>query len=233
MDPNSFWNKIYADAAAKKEREKASNTQWQDADYVRQQAQQGIANAQNRTAPQAAAPVMADQSTGRINSFITNLQGIASGQQMGAGELAARRQGQQAYANAIGAATMNRGANAVNGGRAAARAAVGIGQQTSGMSQQAALSDQQAANAALGQGIAMGQSGELARGQINQATQFENLRAKLQQMGLNDQAQQAYLSQLGGLNQSELAARINQANQPSGWDKLLGVGGQLGAAVLS
>ncbi len=230
MDPLQKWA---SDLRAKKAAETASNTQWQDADYVRQQSQQGIANAQNRAAPQAAAPQVANQYGDRLNGYVNRLGAIASGQQIGAGELAARRQGQQALANALGAASMNRGANAVGGARMAARAAAGIGQQTSGMSQQAALNDQQAANAALGQGLSLGQSGDLARGQIDQQTQLANLQAKLQQMGLNDQAQQAYLSQLGGLNQSELAARINQANQPSGWDKLLGVGGQLGAAVLS
>lgn len=237
MDPysNPLLRKYQQDAvnaAAARRQGDPSTTQWQDGGYIRNQAQQGIAGAQSRETPQAQTAPIANQFGGRLDTLTQRLAGIAGGQQQGAGELAAQRQGQMALANAIGAANMARGANAGNAGRAAARSAAGIGLQTSGLSQQAAMQDQQAAGNALLGAIGQGQSNELARAGLDQQTRLANLQARLQAMGLNDQAIQGYLSALGGMNQSEMAARLNQANQPSTFDKLLGVAGPIGAAAL-
>ena len=207
-----------------------------DGDYIRDVVHQGVGLG-NRDAPQATGVQVNQDFRDRNLGLVNRLTGIASGQQMGAGELAARRQGQQAYANAIGAATMNRGAGAVNGARMAARAAAGIGQQTSGMSQQAALNDQQAANGMLGQQINAGQSGDLSAAGLDQQTRLANMQSKLSTMGLNDNAQLGFLGQLGQMNQSELAARMAQ-EQADAQNKgvlggLMSMAGGLGSAYLA
>lgn len=194
-----------------------------DADFIRGITQQGITNAQGREAPQSSGNAY----TGRLDNVINRLGAISSGQQQGAGELAAQRQGQMALANAIGAANMARGSSAIGSGRAAARAAAGINLQTNGMAQQAAMQDQQAALGQMGGLIGQG-------GQLDQQQRLANLQARLQTMGLNDQAQLGYLGALGNMNQSELAARMSQ-EQTNAQNKgllggLLNVGGTIGAA---
>src|SRR5687768_18388023 len=85
-------------------------------------AQQGIANARNRQAPQAGGTAVGQVSqfggpaaASQQQALADQLARVGSGQQMGAGELAARRAGQQALGNAMGSATMARGANAASG----------------------------------------------------------------------------------------------------------------------
>lgn len=208
-------------------------SRFQDRDYLLQQAQRGIQSAQNRQAPQANRTTVGQVSQfggpadvrGMEMGMVRDLGAIASGQQMGAGELGVRRAGQQAMGNAIGSATMARGANAAGGARAAARAAAGIGMGVAGQSQQAALGDQQAARAQ--QAALLGQTGArdtqiglanmdaanqrvFQQAGLDQATSLANMQARLQAIGMNDAAILGYMGQLTGMNQAELAARMGQ-----------------------
>jgi len=227
----------------------AGSTELQNADWIRNQSMQGMLDAQGRQAPQAgytqignvARGTAATLGTGPQNQFrqrelglADRLLGIGSGQQMGAGELAARRQGQRAAAQQIGIARMQRGGNA---GMAAAGAAQNIGNlgiATAGQAQQAALQDQQMANQTaaglLGQarGADIGMATTQAQMQqqmrlanmdaqnqrlfqqagLNQATSLANMQARLQQTGMNDQAALAYMAQLYGVDAAEMQARL-------------------------
>jgi hypothetical protein len=152
----------------------------------------------NRVAPQASmdspyAPMQYQQAQ--------QLQRIASGQQQGAGELAAQRQEQNALAGQQAMARMNRGSGAGMGMLGAARNSAGIGLAGAGMGQQAAFQDQQAAQSQLTN--AMGQ----ARGQ-DQQVQLANLDAQLRQMGMDDQQRLGYLQQLTGMDQAQLNAQM-------------------------
>jgi hypothetical protein len=150
------------------------------------------------------------------------LQGIASGQQQGAGELATQRQ----YANALAAqqaqARMARGTNAALAYRNAANQSAALGSSAAGMSQQAALQDQMNAHGLLGQ---IGASGRGA--DINVA----NANAGYQQATQNANAgnYMALLQALGGMDTGQLGAQAaaqQYAQQRN--DALLGAG--IGAA---
>jgi hypothetical protein len=152
------------------------------------------------------------------------LQRIASGQQQGAGELAAQRQVQQAIAAQQGMAHMARGGqNAALAMRGAANNAAGIGLQGAGQSQQAALQDQQMAQGqltgALGQG--RGQDIGLASTNANLAQQQygQNLGALTSLNGQQMQAQNA--SMQAALGQQGIAGGLIQT------------AGTVGAAALS
>lgn len=151
------------------------------------------------------------------------LNAIASGNQMGAGEMATRRAAQQAYAQQVGQANMQRGGNAPGAGLAAARNQVTIAGNAAGQAQQAALSDQQNANAQLtgalnsgrntDVGLATSQAGlnqqtNLQKGQMQQAANLANLDAQLRSTGMNDQARIAYLQQLSGMDANQLNAAM-------------------------
>lgn len=73
------------------------------------------------------------------------LQRVASGQEAGAGELAAKRAGQAAIANQMAMAASARGYGAMNASRQAARNSAQIGGSTAGEATRAALQDQAAA----------------------------------------------------------------------------------------
>jgi hypothetical protein len=153
------------------------------------------------------------------------LQGIASGQQMGAGELAAQRQGQNALAQQQAMARMTRGAGAGQAQLMAARNAGNIGLATAGQSQQAALQDQMNAQGLLTN--AMGQG----RGQ-----DLQSISQQLQLMGMNDQTRLAYLQQLTGMDATQLQAQLGAMQATTQQQGLLGpllsAGGQVGAAAL-
>lgn len=193
----------------------------------------GIQNIDHRLAPGAIAPTLApaaqiDQSQqGQFRNLqmdqANRLNAIASGQQMGAGEMASRRAAQQAYAQQIGQANMQRGGNAPGAGLAAARNQMTIAGNAAGQAQQAALSDQQVANAQLtgalnsgrtaDVGLATSQAGlnqqtNLQQGQMQQQVALANLDSQLRSTGMNDQARIAYLQQMTGMDANQLQAAM-------------------------
>jgi Chaperone of endosialidase len=185
-------------------------------------------------------------------ALANRLTGIATGQQQGAGEIAVQRQGNRALAQQQAFARMGRGADAAGAARAAARNAGEIGLNVAGQAQQAAIGDQAAANAQLGSVLGQGRGADIAiAGQNAQLTQGMNLanldaqnqrvfqqagldqarsladmQSKLATMGMNDQAQLAYLSQLFGVSATEMQGRLQQeglkiGNYDPGWGREL------------
>lgn len=173
---------------------------------------------------------------------VGQLQGIASGQQQGAGELAAQRQIQQALAAQQAQARMARGGNAALAYRNAANQSAALGATGAGMGQRAALQDQAQAQAALtgalGQGrgmdvnvagqnagfaqqaglqnAQMGQQTNLANAGLQQQAGLQNAQLAQQQQQQNAQNYLALLQQLYGLNATELGfaqAPVLAANQ--------------------
>lgn len=148
------------------------------------------------------------------------LQGIASGQQQGAGELAVQRQVANAQAAQQAQAMMARGGqNAALAYRGAANNQAGIGLQGAGQSQQAAMTDQMNAQGML--------SGALnnARGQdIGMAGQNAQLQAGQNQLQLG------YTNSLGQMDANQLQAQTNMygsAQQNKGLlGSLMSAGGQ-------
>jgi hypothetical protein len=153
---------------------------------------------------------------------IGQLQGIASGQQQGAGELAAQRQTQNALAAQQAQARMARGGQGAFAYRNAGNNAAAIGLSGAGMAQQAGMQDQMAAQGMLTN--AMGQ----ARGQDLSA-----LDQQLRAMGMQDQTRLAYLGQLTGMDAAQLQAygQANAQTAPGHIGPLIGAAGQVGAAI--
>lgn len=231
-----------------------ANAQYGDRQYVMNVAQNGMSAVNSRQAPQAqrtvlgGAPNMAPQGQARDASMqlAQTLQGIAGGQQKGAGELAVGRQTNQALANQQGAAMMARGPMAGAGALTAARNSADISGAAAGQAAQAAAGDQANANALLSQvlgqtraqdlGVAgMEQQQVFQQAGLDQATSLANAQARLQTMGMNDQAALAYLSTITGMNQAELAARMQQEqtqlSQPGILPGILQAGGQIAAVA--
>lgn len=236
-------------SAEEERRRKAGLSQVADGQQLRNMTYEQLAGVQNRAAPQAAGTTVGNVATGtaaRVDptqqaqfrasqlGLANRLLGIGSGAQMGAGEMAAMRQGNRAAAQQIGMARMQRGAGAALAARGAMRNAGNIGLATAGQAQQAALQDQQIANQTaaqlLGQGREQdiglaGQNAQLrqqmnlanldAKNQqifqqagLDQATSLANMQSKLQTMGMNDQAAIAYMAQLYGISLAEMQARV-------------------------
>jgi len=214
-------------------------------------AMAGMQGAQNRDAPQAARTVVGpvaqagyttldgaaqNQSRQFQMDLANRLQGIASGQQKGAGELATERQVRQGIAAQMAAAASQRGGNAALAARGAARNAGALSTSGVGQAQQAALQDQSAANQALA-GVAQGMRGQdidlasqnaqltqqtnlanmsaenqriFQQAGLDQSTSLANMQAKLTQMGMNDQAALSYLSLLFGRDAAELNAQLQR-----------------------
>lgn len=255
---------------------KGIDTKLGNYDQATSQLGQIAQNAQGRAAPvasavqagrvQLGAPAQLatgqiDQSRGGMLGVANNLGAIASGQQMGAGELAVNRQLGAATAAQQSAARMARGATAALAYRNAARNTADIGLQGAGLAAQSRMQDQQAAQAQLGQlygnmygqdanvaaqNAQLGQQAMLQQGAMDQQTTLANaqagntvalanLQAQLAQTGMNDQQQLAALGQMLGWDQATLQAQIAKA-QVSAGDKgilpgLLQAGGQIGAAA--
>jgi hypothetical protein len=151
---------------------------------------------------------------------VGQLQGIASGQQEGAGELAAQRQTLNADANQQAMARMARGPNASMAYRNAANNTAGLGINGAGQAQQAALQDQMNAQGLLSSALGQGRSQD-------QQLSLANQQAQLQQGNLN----LGYLSQLTGMDQAQLAAAVaakQSSNQLAGG--LMNTAGQLAGA---
>lgn len=155
------------------------------------------------------------------------LQGIASGQQQGAGELAVNRSVQQALSGQQAMAHMRGGGGM--GGLAASRNSAGIGLAGAGQAQQAGLQDQSNAQGLLANVLGQG------RGQ-DQSMSLANLQATLQQSGMNDQYQLQMLQQLTGMDattlQAQLAAMQTANSKPGLLGSLLSAGGQVLGATL-
>lgn len=127
------------------------------------------------------------------------LQRVATGQEAGAGELAAKRAGQQAMANQMAMAASARGYGAMNAARNAARNVAQIGGATAGDAQRAALQDQAQARGQLG-GMLEGMS----RDQLTAMAARGDLRAKemlgrMQQEGFLAQEAASDVGMLPGL----------------------------------
>ncbi len=203
-----------------------------------------------------------DQWRQRELELADQAQRVASGQQMGAGEMAVRRQMAQAAAQQQSMAASSRGANAGIAARAAARGLGANSVNAAGASGQAAMQDQGAARNLLAGVIGQGRGADigLAQGQagmnqqmnmanldaqnqkvfqqagLDQSTNLANMQSRLQQTGMNDAASQAYLAQLYGISLAEMQARLGQeaANmaQTGIFGDLLQAGGALGSAAI-
>lgn len=143
----------------------------------------------------------ADQSRGQMGQLASQLQGVASGTQKGAGEMAVDRQMGQATAAQQALANMARGSNTALAMRNAGRNQADLGVAGAGQAQQAALNDQTNAR------------GQLA-GLLSQMRSGDFTQQGLQQQNYNGQnsAAQGYLGQLLGLDQAQLQALL-QKNQ--------------------
>lgn len=198
-------------------------------DYRQQYAHQGtIDNTINqglRDTYNRAAPTIDPAFRNAQLQQLGQLQGIASGQQQGAGELATQRQAANAIAAQQAGARMARGGGAGQALLGAQRQMAGLGVNAAGQAQQAALQDQMNAQGLLAQVGAQGRAGDLGVGQLQQ-----------NQMGMNDQARLQYLSQLTGMDQNQLMAAManmqNQQSQQGILGGLLSAGGQIGGAYM-
>lgn len=192
--------------------------QYQDRDRILQLINQGY-GAGGITAQQAPQLQMGDDPFRRAQlAQLAQLQGVASGQQQGAGELATQRQ----YANALAAqqaqARMARGGNAALAYRNAANQSAALGSTAAGMGQQAALQDQMGAQGMLGQVGASGRAGD-----YNVANANAGYQMGAQQM--NAQNYMGLLAQLNSMNGAQLGpqAAASQYGQQRN-DALLGAG---------
>lgn len=192
--------------------------QYQDRDSILQLINQGYGSG-GVTSQQAPQLQMGDDPFRRAQlAQMQQLQGIASGQQQGAGELATQRQ----YANALAAqqaqARMARGGNAALAYRNAANQSAALGSTAAGMGQQAALQDQMNAQGMLGQVGASGRAGD-----YNVANANAGYQMGAQQM--NAQNYMGLLSQLNSMNGAQVgpqAAAQLYGQQRN--DALLGAG---------
>lgn len=239
-----------------------SNFQMAGGDYLRQYAAGQLGGVQGRQAPTAQAYQMGqaaqlnganqDQVRQQQMGLMAQMAGVADGSQMGAGEMATRRQAGQQAAQMFAGQNMARGAGAAGAARATARGLGDLGVNAAGMSAQSALTDQANARGQLaglmgqtrgqdldlaGQNAAFNQQRMLQQGQFGQQTNMANQAAQLQQRGMNDQYGLGLMGQYAGVSQAELQARMARAGmfqQDSGHaGDLLQMGGTLGAAALS
>jgi len=195
-------------------------TPYQDRPQIMGMINQGYGSAGGRAAP-TVDPAFRNAQLQQLGQ----LQSIASGQQQGAGELAAQRQAQNALAAQQANARMVRGSGSGMAMLGAQRQSAGIGVNAAGQAQQAAMQDQMNAQNMLAQVGAQGRSGDLGVAGMQQ-----------QQMSINDQAQLAYLSQLTGMDANQLQAQM-QAYQAAGQRQgilggLISAGAQVGGAAL-
>ncbi|MGN6107230.1 MAG: hypothetical protein ACTHU0_19135 [Kofleriaceae bacterium] len=235
------------------------NTRGENADFAQGFLRNQVSGLGGREAPRAQAAQLGsaaqlnggpqDQVRQQQQQAVGHLQGIMSGQQAGAGELAVNRQVGQAGAAQQAAARMARGANAALAARNAARNTADIGLGGAQQASIAQMQDQANATGQLagilgtmrgqdldlaGQNAQLAQQRMLQQGQFNQQANLANQQAALAQTGMNDQAQMGYLAQLLGMDQAQFAAELAKrglAQQDKGvFPGLLQAGGQVGAA---
>lgn len=238
-------------------------TQYQDRDQILRLINQGYApgGITQQQAPQMqAAQTQAAQLQLGADPFraaqlqqLGQLQGIASGQQKGAGELGVERQIMNALAAQQAQSRMARGGNAALAYRNAANQSAALGSTGAGMGQQAALGDQMNAQGLLGQVGAQGRAGDfstananagyqqqagLANAGFQQQAGMQNANAQQQGQQLNSQNYLELLRQLGGMSANQLqgqqaavmGANQNKANLLGG---LLSTGGQAAGMMAS
>jgi len=235
-DPSGAKKWLLGDQGAKDRALAEENFRLQGGDMLRGYAEQQMHGAQGRMAPMAQAAHLSpasqlaggpqDQWRAQQMGLAGQLSGVASGQQMGAGEIAVRRQAAQQAAQIAGQTNMARGANAGIMARAAARGLGDLGVNASGAAGQAALQDQSAARGQLagllGQGrgadidlasqnAQLDQQRNMLAGQFGQQTALANQQAALAQRGLNDQYGLGMLGQYAALSDAELRARMARA----------------------
>lgn len=234
----------------------------QSGGYIRDMGQQQISSVMGRQAPQASkthigqvaqAPVSGQFRQGQVQ-LADRLSSIASGQQAGAGELAARRMTDRGIAQQAGTAASMRGSNAALGALSAARGQTDIAAAGMQQAREAALQDQQSAMGQLGQVYGQGRQGDIQVGlanmdaqnqrtfqqaQLNQATSLANAEARLRMQGMNDQAINQYLGQLYNVDAAEMQAlleqdkmRVAQRSEGYGAD-LIAAAGPVAAAAAS
>lgn len=172
-----------------------------DAAAISQNAQYGM----NQAAPQMDATQQAQFRAMQMQQA-QQLQGIASGQQQGAGELAVQRQVANAQAAQQAQARMARGGNSGMANLQSSRAQAGIGLQGAGQSQQAALSDQQAAQSQLSGTLNNGRQGDLSLANANAG--FQQGQNQLAQ-GYNAQLLNQSNAELQGQNSNWQSAQSN------------------------
>lgn len=174
-------------------------TPYQDRSQIQGYVQQGMGNI-NGTGPQID-PAQQEQFRRMQMQQAQQLQGVASGQHAGAGELAVQRQMANAQAAQQAAAHMARGGqNAALAYRGAANNQAGIGLAGAGQAQQAAMGDQMNAQNALSGALGQGRSQDISFG-------GQNANLQQQQYGLNTQRGLGYLGQLTGMDQGQLNAQ--------------------------
>jgi hypothetical protein len=215
-----FWDFLTGD--------NVTNPQYQNGQYMTGVAQNGIAGALGHQAPQLD-PTQQAQFRNMQMQQAQQLQRIASGQQQGAGELAAQRQAANAAAQQQAMARMGRGPNAALAFRGAANNVAGIGLNAAGQGQQAALQDQQMAQGALTGALGQGRGQDLSLSGQNANLQEQNFANQ-------NQAALGYLNNMSGLEQGRLGMQ-QQANMAqnqfqqglfgAGMNALSGVGGLL------
>lgn len=215
MDPGKF---TYAP--------KPTPTEYEDRAQMQAMLGQGVGQYTNMQAPQLQ---MGDDPFRRAQlAQMQQLQGIASGQQQGAGELAVQRQAANAQAMQQAQARMARGGNAALAYRNAANQQAAIGSNAAGMSQQAADQDQMNA-----QGL-MGQVGASGRGSdINVANANAGFQQNMNQLNSGNYLQ--FLNQLNQQNQNKYNADLGIGAQREGADaaKTGGLISGVGAAIAS
>ncbi len=206
--------------------DKPTPTEFQDRAQMQAMLGQGVGRYTNMQSPQLQ---MGDDPFRRAQlAQMGQLQGIASGQQQGAGELAAQRQYQNAMAAQQAQARMARGGNAALAYRNAANQSAALGSTAAGMGQQAALQDQMNAQGLMGQ---LGASGRGA--DINVANANAGFQQNMNQLNSGNYLQ--FLNQLNQTNMSKYNADLGIGAQREGADasKTGGLIAGLGAAIAS
>lgn len=203
----------------------ANQVQFQDRSPIMGAITPGLGT--NRAAPQAG---MDSPFRNAQLGQLGQLQGIMSGQQAGAGELATQR----GYQNQLGGIQAGmrsvRGPNAMLAQRGGMDQAAGAGINAQGMGQQAAMGDQMNAHGIAAQVSNAGRQGD-------QQMQLANLDAQLRQMGMDDAARLGYLQQLTGMDAAQIQAQVGAmgaaqaGNTPGFLGPLLTAGAQVGAAA--
>ena len=156
------------------------------------------------------------------------LQGVASGQQQGAGELAVQRQVANAQAAQQAQAMSARGgANAALAFRGAANNTAAVGLSGAGQAQQAALTDQQTAQGQLSNVLNQGRGQDQSQIGLQQ-TQYAN----------NNAANLGYLNGLSSMDQGQLNAATSaygatQSNPGMLGGLINGAGGAIGKAIMA
>ena len=205
-------------------------TQYQDRDQILRLINQGYA-------PGGIAQMQAPQLQMGADPFraaqlqqLGQLQGVASGQQQGAGELAVQRQMQQAIAAQQAQARMARGPGAAQAYRNAANQTAAAGSTAAGLGQQAAMQDQMGAQGLLGQVGAQGRQGDFGVANANAGYQMGTNQLNSQNyLGLLGQLSDMSKNQLAGQQAAVMGANANQAGLLGG---LISGGSQLAGASM-